>query len=362
MYYIFYFLPVVLYFMFRNNKHKGNPKLKIVVIMTLLLSICSAIRKDFRDSDTYQYKLGYEQIETGQKEFTFQDYTNILSNDSEMERRDPGYDLLCKLCSFVMSFRIFLFFVALLLISAIGYLIFHYVEDLSGYIIAYAYYTSLFYHYLPNSAVRQTIAMGMLLWAYILWYDKTKKLLPILLVLVASTIHKSVLLGLLPFILQYMPKLSQIPKLTVFGWIAMLIAGQSFSVYFASLLGSDTYMDYALSSYYDSASKPYMFIIQIFCIYVISLFSRQNFKDFSKIEKLIFTTFYLGVIASPIILVSPSQIRGAAYYTIFGVAFIPNIVSRVDKTKKSIIYILLIGLILGRPLLLGIEPFYFFWE
>lgn len=355
-------MPIFLYFIFRNSGDIDYSKRKYILIMTLLLSICSALRHQYMGNDTYGYMYEYEMISTSSWSNVLSESLSIFQSDSDANGRDPGYLLIVKLFSCIISFRSFQFLVALLLLSAIGFFIYSYVENLSGYIISYSFYVSLFYHYLPNSATRQTIAIGLLMWAYIIWFYKNRKIIPIIFFLIAFSVHKSVVLGLLPFVLNYFSNSKKINKYAIIGWAAVLLAGQKFSLLFATVLDSDTYLSYANSSAYSMSSKPVMFIVQLFAIYVLSFFCDFKIDDRPNLNKLVYICFYLGIVTSPIILVSPSQIRGAAYFTIFGIFFIPNIVENVTIPQRSLVFWMLIALTLGRPLLQGIPDFNFMWD
>lgn len=362
MYYFFYSLPVLLFLALRGRKNETVSKKRFIIIMTLVLSICSALRNEYVGNDTPLYKRSYEEIRGRSFYSVIEESADMLHSAGDIEGRDPGYLIVTKICSSIMSFRVFLFLVSLLLTSSIGYLILKNVKHLSGFIIAYAFYVSLFYHYLPNSAIRQTIAMGLIIWGQILWFDKNKRVVPILLFLLGLLIHKSGFLGILPLVLMYSRKKNALRYVALVGFFIFVVAGQSFSVLFAKLLNSETYMGYATSSAYDEIARPIFFVIQMFLIYIISWFPKIDIDNQSRIEQLASVCFYLGVMTAPIIFVSPSQIRGNAFFTIWGVAFIPNLVYYSYPKWRTAIYALLLVLTLGRPIAQGVPEFKFYWE
>ena len=362
MYYVFYILPILLYFFFRGIKNQERARFWFVTIMTLLLCICSAMRHEYVGNDTYGYMINYEQLETKPFNSVFEEAETIFNTSGDAEGRDPGYKIIAKLCSDMISFRIFMFIVALIFLSAIGHLIRRYVNDLSGFIIAYAFYLCLYYHYLPNSAIRQTIAMGLLLWAYIIWYEKGYKVAPIVLVVMGISCHQSAILGIIPFMLSFLTNKNIIQKVTVIGFIVMLLAGQAFSIFFANLLNSQEYMNYAMSSAYNQMERPLGFVLQMLSLYLVSLLSRIDIDRQSKIQQIMSICFYLGIMTAPIILVSPSQIRGNAYFAIWGIVFVPNIVNSIKSKSRTLIYVILIALTLGRPIAQGVPEFKFYWE
>lgn len=362
MYYLFYFLPILLYFLFRTDKRYDRASRRFVFIMTIMLSLSSALRHEYMGNDTSDYMKDFEKVESQSWSSVLSESESIFFTVGDEEGRDPGYAIVTKLCSYIMNFRVFMFFVALLITSAIGYLIRNYIKQLSGFVIGYAFYISLYYHYLPNSALRQTIAIGCLLWAYIMWYEKQKRLPAALLFLVGLSCHQSALLGLLPVLLMLLPKKSVFRRVAIVGFILMVVAGQAFSYFFANLLGSETYMAYAMSTAYDEMERPIGFVIQMALFFGLSLFANVEVDKQSKIEQLIYICFYLGIITAPIILVSPSQIRGNAYYAILGTVFIPNIIYYSKTKYRTILFIVLLALTLGRPIVQGVPSFKFMWD
>lgn len=362
MYYIFYFLPVALYFILRNEKNAGKARRRFVVILVILLSLCSALRHEYMGNDTVSYMNDYEKVEDMSWSTVVLESGSMYVSAGVDEGRDPGYAIITKLCSYIMDFRVFMFFVALFFTSAIGYLICKYVKDLSGFIISFAYYVSLYYHYLPNSAIRQTIAMGCLIWAYILWYEKRKRLPSALLFIIGLSCHQSAFLGLLPMLLMLLPKKRVLRTIAIAGFAVMMVAGQAFSYFFADLMNSETYMAYAMSSAYNQMERPIGFVIQMALIYLVSLFANIDIDQKSKMEQLIYTCFFLGIITAPIILVSPSQIRGNAYYAIMGTVFIPNIIYYSKAKVRTLIFVVLLALTLGRPVVQGVPSFKFMWD
>lgn len=362
MYYIFYFLPFALYFILRNEKNTEKARRLFIVIMVILLSLCSALRHDYMGNDTVSYMNDYERVSGMSWGTVISESGSMYVSTGVDEGRDPGYAILTKLCSYIMDFRVFMFFLALFFISAIGYLMCKYIEDLSGFIIGFAYYVSLYYHYLPNSAIRQTIAMGCVIWAYILWYEKRKRLPSALLFILGLSCHQSAFLGLLPILLMLLPKKRFIRNVTIAGFAVMLVAGQAFSFFFANLMNSETYMAYAMSSAYNQIERPIGFVIQMAVLFVVSLFAKIDVDHQNKMEQLIYICFYLGIMTAPIILVSPSQIRGNAYYAILGTVFIPNIICYSKAKARAVIFVMLLALTLGRPMVQGVTNFKFMWD
>ncbi len=362
MYYFFYLLPVFLYFLFRGDKNSERARRRFVFIMTIILSLCSSLRHEYMGNDTSDYLRDYENVENQSWSTVVSESESIIISVGDEDGRDPGYAIVTKVCSYFMNFRVFMFLVALLITSAIGHLIYKYIKHLSGFIIGYAFYISLYYHYLPNSALRQTIAVGCLLWAYIIWYEKSKHLPAALLYFIGLTCHQSALLGLVPFFLMLLPRKSIFRRVTIVGFIIMVVAGQAFSYFFANLLGSETYMAYAMSSAYNKMERPIGFVIQMALFFGLSLFANVEVERQSRLEQLIYICFYLGIMTAPIILVSPSQIRGNAYYAIMGTIFIPNIIYYAKAKYRTLLFIILLALTLGRPVVQGVPSFKFMWD
>lgn len=363
MIWLVYALVIILYFLLKDIRVE-KAKNYYLIIITLILCVLTALRHLAMGNDTYAYYLDFKYINSA----SFSDYYQIL-HDSFFEQssdrlKDPGYNIFSKLCYIIClgSFELYQFLVGALVLVPIALFVKKYVQNFSGYILSYSFYISIFYSWMPNSATRQSIAIGLYLWALWIYIHKKKWLIPVLLFLVASTIHKSVLINLLPILLFLKKNKDNYPKYALVGLIGMLLMGSSVAIWLGQLSNSENYLNYGMSSYYTRAAKPYGFILQMLSIYIIARFGVIRFDNSLTVSDFIKTNFLLGVVITPIILVDPSLQRLTSYFVIWGMIFIPNIVNEFYITKRKLIYILLLVLTLGRPIIMGDQDYKFNWE
>ena len=364
MYFVLYFIIIALYLALRNSKRTDRAKRTYIVMITLLLCTCTSLRNMAVGNDTYAYFLNFERMADEHVGDLVDNIFNTLDEVTNDQNKDPGYNLVAKFGNTVClgSFEIYQFLIALLLLSAVGRLIYHYVSNFSGYIISYSFYVSLLYHWLPNSATRQTIALSLFLWAAIFWIEKKKLILPICCLLIGGTIHKSVLIGILPILLSFIPNKKHYISFTIILTLVLCVVGNKFTVFLSSIAASENYAFYAESDYYSRASKPIGFLVQIIFLFLISMMNAPDISKSPRMSQFVCINFYLAVVFAPLILVDPSLLRLDAYFLIWGIVYIPNIITYHKAFPKKWTYALLLLLLLGRPLILGNSPYKFNWE
>lgn len=179
--------------------------------------------------------------------------------------------------------------------------------------------------------------------------------------------HKSVLIGFLPIVLMFRKEKDNFIKYAIIGFVVMFLFGGMITTYLADIANSSNYADYAASNYYArNEGKPYGFIIQIFLLFFIGIYNIDKIEEHSPMEQFAIINFYLAVVFAPIILVDPSLIRLNAYFSLWGIVFIPNIILQYpEQTRmRQMVLLLVLCLVLGRPLLTGIrdDNYKFNWE
>lgn len=358
-----YALVIILYFILKNI---NNNKAKNYYLITITFTLCvlTAMRHLAMGNDTYAYYLHFENVDDS----SFAEYYKILGDNilgqTNDQMKDPGYNIFAKICYKLCygSYELYQFLVGVLVLTPIALFMKKYVHNFSGYILSYSFFISIFYSWMPNSATRQSIAIGLYLWALWIFIKKGRWFAPVLLFVIASTIHKSVLINIVPIIIFLKKYRNNYPNYAIIGFVVMLLMGSSVAIWLGQLSNSENYMNYGLSSYYTRAAKPYGFIFQILAIYLIARWGGIRFDNSYTTSDFIKTNFMLGVILTPIILVDPSLQRLTLYFALWGVIFIPNIISEFPIRKRYLVFIVLLILTLGRPLIMGDQDYKFNWE
>ena len=252
MYIVFYLSSILLYLILRKFENQERMKLLYIVLMTILLSFCTAFRNLAMGNDTYAYLMHFERVADKNLWDLIENLINSIGAVSSNANKDPGYHIFAKIGNIICfgSFECYQFLISLFILCPLGYLIYYFVPRFYGYIFSYGFYISIFYHYLPNSATRQSIALGLFLCAFILWIKKNRLIWPIVLLLIASMIHKSVLIGILPFALVYIKDKRRFITYTFWGTIVMFAMGTAIALWLSNMVNSENYASYASSSYY----------------------------------------------------------------------------------------------------------------
>ena len=327
---------------------------------TLILCLLSCLRNVAVGNDTFEYYRSFEEISVTSWSILWDNLSAYYSGEAI---KDPGYDVLQKLFHCLSSdFVVFLFCVALLFVSAIGRIIYKTVNSLSGCFISYVFYITLFYNYLPNSAIRQTIAMGILLWAIIVIVEKKRIVIPILMVVIASTIHKSVLLGILPLGLYYYKYPNRIFYRALIISPLVFLFGQEVAQYMAMLSATDRYAGYVTSAFYSAEdSKPIVFILQLLILYVLGLRHLPRLASCGSYVRLGYICFALAICLVSFVWVNPNLMRVIAYFSLWGIVYLPFMVNSFHK-YRLIVYSFILILLLARPIVTGGHPYVFFWQ
>ena len=181
-------------------------------------------------------------------------------------------------------------------------------------------------------------------------------------VFIASIFHKSALLSLL----MLLPNIIKNEKIVYLAGIPLL----AFMFMEYSLVGtflasqSDIYSMYANDYYAFGQSRPFIILLFFTGLYVLGLFILNKYLDKGRMtesSKYAICGTVFTVVFSPLILLDPSLIRITAYFIIWFMLFIPQIIKLSDKTMSPIIYIVCVLLFLYKAYKSG-GQYLFIWE
>lgn len=285
--------------------------------MTVALTVVSGLRHEGVGNDTLAYMQAYEDNGTERWSSLLDDFIDNYANHSNDAKKDPGYDILTKaLYVFIPDGRLYLFVVALIYLVPLGLFIRKYSKNLQTTLFAYTFYLTLFWGYLPNSAIRQSITIGAVLLGYIYLYDR-KWIHYILLVFLGSLFHKSglIVLGLLP-LLYYINAQRFFKYTIILFFLALMFSDQIASLFIDQ---SDIYRNYLAGGYYGetNGSRPIMIILLFLGLYIIAFTGLRKYKVEKGPQELLLLGTSLSMIFLPLIWVNPSLIRIVGYFAPF---------------------------------------------
>lgn len=307
-------LLVVLYFCLRNYKYKTASKI-FIFITSIVLIIVSGLRHEGVGQDTYAYIFFYEDIQYTSWDDIWNNFFQRAFMPKDYQDRDPGLSLIMK-CLYTLGFSVreWLFFVASFLIVPLGIVVYRYSENLKVVLYSYVFYVALFYGYLPNSAVRQSVALSFVLWAFLLLRNRRFVLATISITL-GAVIHRSAFIALpiIPFLFTKRTKLLYILSITLFFVIIVL------QDRFVNLLLGDDNIYGEYNSYYSNnqQGKPINIILLMIGHYLLSMFYVWKYRNFSLQNRIIVLSSAACFALTPLIWVDPSALRSIAYYGVF---------------------------------------------
>lgn len=354
MYSLLFIFPIVLYFITKRKPDVIKSKKLFIIVMTLVLSTVSGLRGLGTGIDTYNYYMNFETI---QNTSWFMLISNITDYLQGANVTDPGFFVFVKIIQiFFSSFYIFNFFVALLVTSAIGVLIFNGVEKISGYVLSYSYYISLLYWNIPNNLTRQSIAIALMIFSIFLILRK-RKILAVLLMLFAILCHRSAFLGVIPILLLYVKNTKWAFLSIILLTPLLFLLGQEFVNILVLLSDSERYLHYMDS---ETTARPLAYMLEMFLFYLMGIGKWKKKYVMNDIQRVSYTSFALSVAFVSMLWVDSDLLRIGMYFSIFGVVYIPYCVYHFKK-HLWVVYIIVMTLFVGRSILRP-ENYQFYWE
>lgn len=338
-----------------NNSPIGRKKL--LIFAGVLLVLQSSLRNFAVGADTYAY---YEFFQDTTSR-TWDELIYIFQHAYVDEyRKDPGYLIFEKAFSCVIpDFRCFLILVISMFIHALFRLIYRFKVPMKGILISVALYLSLFYSFFSITGIRQTIATAIALYCVPYALDR-KKIKFFLIIGIAATIHKSVLL-FIPFYFFPLIKNNKLTILLAFATFApMWIFGQTIGKTIIAGTIFDTYENFLEDNVDTNGALGFTVLILLtgfFCLKFIKV-TKELDKWRPLLHAVAFSLFY-----TPMTSIGPSQMRIIQYYSIFLVILMPVLLKSLKITWKSSMNIEMYAFVCFSIFAITRSSSYgFFWE
>ncbi len=354
---IFLFL-LILCFIF-PNKETDKARQSYIIIASIVLILISGLRNRAVGNDTYAYIIRFQEMTSNSWREIFNSFWIQYFTPSADSGKDPGYALFAKCISvFTTNEHIYLTIVALVFYIPLGILFYRHSESVGELAICYSAYLFFYFTYLPNSAVRQTIAVAIIIVAF-LRLEKDKVLQATLFILFASTFHQSAIGVLLMIPLLKINKVFSVYYSFVIGFLIMLVFYQEVASFLAS--SNSIYDSYSNSDFYarDNA-KPFLVFIAFLIFYLIGCFAQKN-NDDGIGYRLAAYGMGMALMLSPLIWYDPSAIRLTAYFGIWIGPFLAISLRGYSLKGRTRLVILLLMMALfkaGRHP----APYKFYWQ
>ena len=362
---VFYALvSIVVAFIFCNLSKQKNTKKLYCILTAVCLILLSGLRHPAvgETSDTFNYinsfndaaRVSWKTIVNGFFPMYFSP-----SYDGDLQK-DPGFTVFEKVVHyFINTPQLYLILIALLTIVPLSCFIYRNVKDTKSALVAFSYYAFFYFSYITNSSIRQSIALSLILLCYN--YLQKDKIVKCLLVLfVASTLHKSVLIFLL-FILLHKIKAHKLVYKYAFLLFLLAIFLYQIIVPYMSVLG-EIYSGYGESDYYSDNGHSYNFLIFIGLLYFLTLLPviLKKEKEFD-IYKMAYLASSFTLFLSPLMLIAPAVLRINVFFAVWNFSLIPHSISLYDKTTERLITMVLLAIFFYMSIG-SINEYMFFWQ
>lgn len=307
-----------------DGNHKGY-----IFLICLVLGLQSALRSLNVGPDTLQYLNRYEAVKFSSWQNLLSNFINYYFQGNTVNCKDPGYDLLEKAFQLLgFNYRLWLCFVAIVFFSAFAYFLYKNTRNASEACIAFLLYLVLYYSFFSITGLRQTLAQALCLWAF--ECARRKKALPFfVLVLIASTLHKSALVFLPAFILIRVKNPRRLLSLAfIFLPVGFTFRSQIVSAA-GILLGYENYtVGFSGAGAYNYA------ILSLLAAILVWWKSKELCNQYVGLRECA-ALFSVSIIVIPALWIDPSIMRIAQYYSFYILVVIPAVLSSLGSPSLS---------------------------
>jgi hypothetical protein len=337
-------------------KNKLPYRRHYIIGVSVLLILQSGLRNLAVGADTYAYFKQFEKV-------TLYTWSNILDIITDYYGygigKDPGYVVFQKFVQYLLpNYQLFLILIAVIFFSAMGNFIYQNTNRLSDAILAYVLYSCLFFSFFSITGHRQTIATAAALYGYEL--IKKRKFVPfLLLIILASTIHRSVLIFIPFYFIATLKKTGLYYSAILLLFPVLMIYQNAFCEFIVSL---GNYEQYGIFE----ERGTYIFTSMLLLVAAVALWKMKAVIRKNKETRPIYNAFALAVFLTPLTWVNPSAMRAVQYYSIFMLVLVPAVINSLEvnlSKLQKIPYLVTVVILIVLFVRANIEIEYrFFWQ
>lgn len=338
----------------RENRNRKN----YIIFVCIILILQSALRHVVVGADTYAYYLKFEEIKLTSWQEIWENFRSVYVLG---EGKDAGYPLIQKVFQlFSEEYRIFLFFVAVIFFSSLGYFIYTQTKHISDVFVAIAIYEVLFYSFFSITGLRQTLATAFTFWG--LHFIRQRKLWQYTLLLIcAAFIHKSVLLFYPFYFIARLNRPRQLLSASFVIFPFMFVFGRSVAGIMALLSAQDNYMGYALSEANPTGAVD--FSIFLLGCGILGWIALRNAKQRDNDMPIIYNAISIAIIFTPLTWIDSSLMRIVQYFSIFILVFLPYVINNLFRDYQTrTVVILVLTILFVTVIIMRNVDYAFMWE
>ena len=328
------------------NKRENSKKF-FIIITFVILTIVAGIRTKDVGTDTEQYYRAYKRIGT---------YTSI--NSAFNERYEKGFVILCYGLNKISSDPQILIFITS---AFINFCVLRFIYRNSNNLVYSVYlYITLNFYFSYMNIMRQAVAIGFLLLAF--ENLKSKKYVKYFLeILLAMSFHGSAILGILYLFASRFKYKKKYNKFLLPLFIIVFIMGRKILVLIAKF--SPRILEYMggmydVSNYFGSLVMAMIPIIMLY--FGNDVLKNKEISGMDIFRKIIIINIIFAVLSIRVGIFY----RFIAYFSIFQIIWIPNMLKAMKKNRNEFKIVFATGffmywllLMIYRPEWYGVVPY-----
>ncbi len=359
-FYVILFIICVYWFYHKSDTERN--RWRFIRFITFVLIMIAGLRHQYVGNDTINYLNNFDSVSNMNWENVMNDFVNAYFNPNKDNGKDPAMLVLNMfLCMFITDHAVYLTIMASILLIPLAFFLKLNVKSFSELLFVYLFYIALYYGFLPNSAVRQSIALGFILIGSIIYQKSENRLSFLMFVLLGSFFHKSALLGILYLGASYVRFQRLLFLLGIPLFIVMLYGYEIVGLSLSSQ--SEIYSMYS-GTYYTGINKPFVILFLYAALYVTALLrinKLDNNIDDSPHKRLMLSGSMFSVVFVPLILLDPSLVRISSYFFLWLGILVPRCIYFYPKKWSKILFGTFIILFIYKAYKSGLD-YAFFWQ
>lgn len=275
---------------------------------------------------------------------------------------DIGYVFLVKFIStFTNSWFVYTFLTDLIFFIPFGILLYRYAKDFWQLTLGFLVYITLF-HIVALCGGRQLFAMGFGIMS-IMYLDQKKYGKSVIMILIGSLIHQTLLLCLLPVAMCFLkPASLKLVHVIFFLLIPVVILNaNSLLVFMGEVAQNEKYSRYGLSDVV-GGGITFISLLELSSILFFFAFKEESLR-LNRSLRVLYTTVPLFTFFGPLIYSSGGMIRISMYFHLYMVLLIPYAIDVLFPKKRQLVYMIIMVLLMYLGLSnSGRINYYFFWQ
>ena len=328
--FLFAYLALLIY---QNNGNHTQKRQGYVTFLIVLLVLQSALRNLAVGEDTFSYAMEWEKHGA---QTWHEIWQAVVSTYVYGEGKDAGYFIVIKLLNYIIpNFRCFLFVYATFLFIAMFRLVDRHLTSLPQIYLAFCLYQVLFYSFFSVTGIRQGMATIVTFWG-MQWIYENKLMKFTVAILLASLIHKSVLIFLPFYFIAKFPKSHFLLMASLIAMPFLFPVARTIATFLVDISGAEQYRMYAESDMETGGATS--FLIMMIVISILCLCAKIKNKE--SIPDSVINALAMAVLFTPMMWVDTSLMRVIQYFSIFALIGLPLAITNlpVGRNIRSTVY------------------------